>query len=143
MSLYGDRSAFCVRSVWDTSGWGSRPPNCPEEAQRVKLATELQRAQRGGALYVLDEPTTGLHPSDVDKLMTQLGGLVEAGNSVVVVEHDMSVAAASDWIIDIGPGRRRGRHDSRVGHPQRGCGRFREPHGAISRGMSRRVTDRS
>jgi excinuclease ABC subunit A len=104
MSLYGDRSAFCVRSVWDTSGWGSRPPNCPEEAQRVKLATELQRAQRGGALYVLDEPTTGLHPSDVDKLMTQLGGLVEAGNSVVVVEHDMSVAAASDWIIDIGPG---------------------------------------
>jgi excinuclease ABC subunit A len=74
------------------------------EAQRVKLATELQRAQRGGTLYVLDEPTTGLHPSDVEKLMTQLQGLVEAGNSVVVVEHDMSVAAASDWIIDIGPG---------------------------------------
>jgi excinuclease ABC subunit A len=74
------------------------------EAQRVKLATELQRSQRGETLYVLDEPTTGLHPSDVDKLMTQLQGLVEAGNSVVVVEHDMSVAAASDWIIDIGPG---------------------------------------
>jgi excinuclease ABC subunit A len=74
------------------------------EAQRVKLATELQRAQRGATLYVLDEPTTGLHPSDVEKLMIQLGGLVEAGNSVVVVEHDMSVAAASDWIIDIGPG---------------------------------------
>jgi excinuclease ABC subunit A len=74
------------------------------EAQRVKLATELQRSQRGETLYVLDEPTTGLHPSDVEKLMTQLQGLVEAGNSVVVVEHDMSVAAASDWIIDIGPG---------------------------------------
>jgi excinuclease ABC subunit A len=74
------------------------------EAQRVKLATELQRAQRGGTLYVLDEPTTGLHPSDVEKLMTQLQGLVDAGNSVVVVEHDMAVAAASDWIIDIGPG---------------------------------------
>jgi excinuclease ABC subunit A len=74
------------------------------EAQRVKLATELQRGQRGGTLYVLDEPTTGLHPSDVEKLMTQLQGLVEAGNTVVVVEHDMSVATASDWIIDIGPG---------------------------------------
>ena len=74
------------------------------EAQRVKLATELQRAQRGGTLYVLDEPTTGLHPSDVAKLMTQLEGLVESGNTVIVVEHDMSVAAASDWIIDIGPG---------------------------------------
>ena len=74
------------------------------EAQRVKLATELQRAQRGATLYVLDEPTTGLHPSDVEKLMTQLAGLVEAGNTVVVVEHDMAVAAASDWIIDVGPG---------------------------------------
>jgi excinuclease ABC subunit A len=74
------------------------------EAQRVKLATELQRAQRGGTLYVLDEPTTGLHPSDVAKLMKQLDGLVETGNTIIVVEHDMSVAAASDWIIDIGPG---------------------------------------
>ncbi|MEY9161816.1 excinuclease ABC subunit A [Bradyrhizobium japonicum] len=74
------------------------------EAQRVKLATELQRAQRGQTLYVLDEPTTGLHPSDVTKLMRQLHGLVEARNTVIVVEHDMTVAAASDWIIDIGPG---------------------------------------
>jgi excinuclease ABC subunit A len=74
------------------------------EAQRVKLATELQRAQRGETLYVLDEPTTGLHPSDVAKLMKQLEGLVESGNTVVVVEHDMTVAAASDWVIDIGPG---------------------------------------
>ncbi len=74
------------------------------EAQRIKLATELQRAQRGDTLYVLDEPTTGLHPSDVDKLMTQLGVLVDAGNTVVVVEHEMRVVAAGDWVIDIGPG---------------------------------------
>jgi excinuclease ABC subunit A len=74
------------------------------EAQRIKLATELQRTQRGDSLYVLDEPTTGLHPSDVDKLMTQLDGLVESGNTVIVVEHEMRVVAASDWVIDIGPG---------------------------------------
>lgn len=74
------------------------------EAQRVKLATELQRAQRGGTLYILDEPTTGLHPFDVEKLASQLHGLVDAGNTVILVEHDMSVAANSDWIVDVGPG---------------------------------------
>jgi excinuclease ABC subunit A len=74
------------------------------EAQRIKLATELQRPQRGNTLYVLDEPTTGLHASDVDRLIVQLNGLVDAGNTVVLVEHEMRVAAASDWIIDIGPG---------------------------------------
>jgi excinuclease ABC subunit A len=74
------------------------------EAQRIKLATELQRPTRGSTLYILDEPTTGLHPSDVEKLMTQLDGLVDAGNTVIVVEHDMHVAVSSDWIIDMGPG---------------------------------------
>jgi excinuclease ABC subunit A len=73
------------------------------EAQRIKLATELQRAQHGNTLYILDEPTTGLHPSDVERLMAQLNKLVDAGNTVIVVEHDMHVIAQSDWIIDIGP----------------------------------------
>jgi excinuclease ABC subunit A len=74
------------------------------EAQRIKLATELQRIQRGDTLYVLDEPTTGLHPADVERLISQLDGLVEAGNTVIVVEHDMRVAARSDWVMDLGPG---------------------------------------
>ncbi|MGG7671285.1 excinuclease ABC subunit A [Pseudomonas sp. WC2] len=74
------------------------------EAQRIKLATELQRNQRGATLYVLDEPTTGLHPRDVDRLLEQLDTLVTAGHTVIVVEHEMRVVAQSDWVIDIGPG---------------------------------------
>ena len=74
------------------------------EAQRIKLATELQRMARGATLYVLDEPTNGLHPQDIDRLLVQLNRLVGSGHSVVVVEHDMRVVAQSDWVIDIGPG---------------------------------------
>jgi excinuclease ABC subunit A len=74
------------------------------EAQRIKLATELQRPASGSTLYVLDEPTTGLHPSDIERLLRQLQGLVDAGNTVVLVEHDMRAVTASDWVIDVGPG---------------------------------------
>ncbi|WP_332826761.1 excinuclease ABC subunit UvrA [Ramlibacter sp.] len=74
------------------------------EAQRIKLATELQRTHRGDTLYVLDEPTTGLHASDADRLMAQLQRLADEGNTVVVVEHEMRVVAQSDWVIDMGPG---------------------------------------
>ena len=102
------------------------------EAQRIKLATELQRTQRGHTLYVLDEPTTGLHPADVEKLIAQLDGLVESGNTVIVVEHDMRVAAGSDWVMDIGPGA--GDEGGRVvafGMPVRGRGIIHKPNRAI------------
>lgn len=74
------------------------------EAQRVKLATELQRGQRGDTVYLLDEPTTGLHCSDADRLMSHLQTLVDSGNTVVMVELDMRIIVAADYVIDMGPG---------------------------------------
>ena len=73
------------------------------EAQRVKLATELQRRSTGKTIYVLDEPTTGLHFEDVRKLLLVLGGLVDKGNTVIVIEHNLDVIRCADWIIDMGP----------------------------------------
>ena len=74
------------------------------EAQRIKLATELSRRSTGKTLYLLDEPTTGLHFDDIAKLMTLLLRLRDAGNTVVVIEHNIDVMRCADWIIDLGPG---------------------------------------
>ena len=73
------------------------------EAQRVKLATELSKRSTGKTIYILDEPTTGLHMADIHKLIKVLGKLVEGGNTVIVIEHNLDVIKTADYIIDLGP----------------------------------------
>jgi excinuclease ABC subunit A len=90
------------------------------EAQRVKLASELQKRSTGRTLYVLDEPTTGLHFEDIRKLLGVLGRLVDQGNTVIVIEHNLDVIKTADWIIDMGPeGGSRGGEVIAEGIPER------------------------
>jgi excinuclease ABC subunit A len=73
------------------------------EAQRVKLASELQKRSTGRTVYILDEPTTGLHFEDIRKLLKVINGLVDKGNTVIVIEHNLDVIKTSDWVVDMGP----------------------------------------
>jgi excinuclease ABC subunit A len=89
------------------------------EAQRVKLASELQKRSTGRTVYVLDEPTTGLHFEDIRKLLTVLSGLVDKGNTVIVIEHNLDVIKTADWLIDMGPeGGHRGGTVVATGRPE-------------------------
>ena len=99
------------------------------EAQRVKLATELAKRSTGHTIYLLDEPTTGLHFDDVRRLLTVLSRLVDQGNTVLVIEHNLDVIKTADWIIDLGPeGGSGGGSDRGRGHPRAHRHRRRQPH---------------
>jgi excinuclease ABC subunit A len=105
------------------------------EAQRVKLSSELQKRSTGRTVYVLDEPTTGLHFEDIRKLLMVLGRLVDAGNTVLVIEHNLDVIKTADWLVDMGPegGSRgglvvaTGTPEDVAAHPDSHTGRFLSP----------------
>ena len=102
------------------------------EAQRVKLASELCKVATGKTLYILDEPTTGLHFADIEKLLETLQRLVDAGNTMLVIEHNLDVIKQADWIVDLGPeGGEAGGEIVAVGAPEAGGAGTRELHGAV------------
>ena len=113
------------------------------EAQRVKLATELQKRSNGRSVYVLDEPTTGLHFEDVRKLLLVLNGLVDKGNTVIVIEHNLDVIKSADWVIDLGPeGGSGGGEVIAVGTPEQLARVEGEPHRPVPRRAARRRSRR-
>ena len=106
------------------------------EAQRIKLANELGRVDTGKTFYILDEPTTGLHFDDIQKLLAVLGRLVDLGNTVVVIEHNVDVMKTADWIIDLGRRRRQRRVCRGHRHARAGRGDGGELHGAVFAGSA-------
>ena len=114
------------------------------EAQRVKLSAELQKRSTGRTVYVLDEPTTGLHFEDIRKLLLVLGRLVDQGNTVLVIEHNLDVIKTADWLVDMGPeGGNRGGLRRRRGHARGGRGPPGQLHRAVPRAAARRAARRS
>ena len=115
------------------------------EAQRIKLARELVKKSTGKTLYILDEPTTGLHFDDVQAALKVLHGFVEAGNTVVVIEHNLDVIKTADWVIDLGPeGGAGGRPSRRAsGTPEEMVGDCRTPIAYTGRGARRRSSTAS
>ena len=108
------------------------------EAQRVKLSTELQKRSTGRTVYVLDEPTTGLHFEDIRKLLLVLGRLVDKGNTVLVIEHNLDVIKTADWLVDMGPeGGSRGGIVVAEGHPRAGRGQPGQLHRRVPRAAPR------